>query len=209
MRLLENVVIPKNTGKAFILRKGQRIRVIAVEEALAVADFVVFNIDNLKERFDQARTKVHQRKIFLSTGDRLLSKFCNTMLTITEDKYKEGTHDLQKGMCSGLSYSLIYKTGTCPELVAKKEDVPDHGCWENLSEALKPWNIAPEDIPSPFNIFQTMLIDGSTGQIEFTNIGPRPGTYIELRAEMNCLIAVSACPHANKGGRIKIEVYEE
>ena len=41
---------------------------------------------------------------------------------------------------------------------------PDHGCWENLAEALGPWGIPAEDIPSPFNIFQTMEIDGKTGQ---------------------------------------------
>lgn len=94
MTLAEDVVIPKNTGRAFILKKGQRIRVIGE----STVDFVAFNLDNLRERFDQARTKVLQGKIFISNGDQLISKFGNPMLTIIEDGYKEqGTHDLQKG----------------------------------------------------------------------------------------------------------------
>ena len=35
-----------------------------------------------------------------------------------------------------------------------REDIPDHGCWENLTGVLKPWNIAAEDVPSPSRQFQ-------------------------------------------------------
>ncbi len=94
MKLIQDVVIAKNTGRTFTLKKGQHIRVIGE----STADFLPFNLDNLRERFNQARTKVEQLKIFLSTGDRLISKFSDDMLTIVEDTFKEGTHDLRKGM---------------------------------------------------------------------------------------------------------------
>ena len=55
MKLLEEAVIPYNTGRAFIVKKRQCIRI----SAETVVDFVTFNLDNLKERFDQARTKAH------------------------------------------------------------------------------------------------------------------------------------------------------
>lgn len=113
-KLVEDTVVPKNTGKAFTLRKGQRIRIIG--EPGSIVDFVVFNLDNLKERFDQARTKLHQNKLFLSTGDKLLSKFFNPTMTIVKDTYKEGTHDLECGMCSGEGYQRLYKNQACPEL---------------------------------------------------------------------------------------------
>lgn len=202
---IEDTVVPRNTGKAFILRKGQRIRIIG--EPGCIVDFVVFNLDNLKERFDQARTKLHQNKLFLSTGDKLLSKFFNPMMTIVEDTYKEGTHDLECGMCSGVGYQRLYKARACPELQIRREDLPDYGCWENLTEALKPWNIAPEDIPSPFNIFQTMEIDGHTGKLAFSKITPKEGTHVELRAEMNCLVAMSACPNITRGKSIRVQIY--
>ncbi|GAI44891.1 unnamed protein product, partial [marine sediment metagenome] len=84
MEILEEVVMPNNTGKSFIVKKGQRIRI----SAETIVDCVVFNLDNLRERFDQARTIVHNGKIFISTGDKLYSKLLNRpMMTIVEDTY--------------------------------------------------------------------------------------------------------------------------
>jgi len=90
------------------------------------------------------------------------------------------------------------------------EELPDHGCWENLTEALKPWNIPPYDIPSPFNLFQTVTIDPRTGLMLNTTIRPKPGTYMDLRAEMHCLVAISSCPDLWAGGTqgLNVQVYE-
>lgn len=203
MRLIEDVVIPANAARAFTLKKGQHIRIIG--EGQAHADFVAFNLDNLKERFDQATTKAYQGRIFISTGDRLLSKSNNAMFTIVKDTY-EGTHDLQFGMCSKKSYQKeamgVYEYQHIKEL-------PDRGCWENLTQALKPWNIASEDIPSPFVIFDTVKVDASSGRLEMARMNKPPGTHVEMRAEMDCLVALSACPAAGWGEPIKVEIYQE
>ena len=67
--LAETVVwekdIPRNTGFVFDLKQGQAARI----RSQTIIDFVCFNRDNLRERFDQARTKANQRKVFISTGD--------------------------------------------------------------------------------------------------------------------------------------------
>ena len=63
----------------------------------------MFNLRNVKERFDQARTKVDQGKIYVTTGDVLISKYNNIMQTIVKDTYR-GTHDMEKGMCSTSFY---------------------------------------------------------------------------------------------------------
>lgn len=203
-------VIKNNTGMAFTLKRGQVIRVIGE----STADFVVFNLDDLRERFDQARTKVDQGKIFVTKGDVLISKFNNVMMTILEDTYK-GTHDMEKGMCSTSFYEkwgdrvfAIYGD-VWRRIGRKREAAPDHGCWENLTEALRPWNIAPEDIPSPLNVFQTMEIDGKTGSMRYSLTRPDPGTYMDLRAEMNCLVGISACPEGGRGKDLKVVVWEE
>ena len=204
-------VIAKNTGKAFIVKRGQYMRVIGE----STADFVIYNLNNIKERFDQARTKVDQGKIYVSTGDVLISKFNIVMMTIVEDGYKEGTHDLQKGMCSTSFYEKwgdkvfeIYGD-TWAKVGRKREAAPDHGCWENLIEALKPWQIPPEDVPSPLNVFQTMVIDGETGSMRYSTTRPKPGTHIDFRAEMDCLVGISACPEGGRGKELKIVIFEK
>jgi len=215
MKILVEKSMPFNTGASFEVRKGQTIRI----EGRTTADTVAFNLHNLRERFDQARTKVAMAKIFLSTGDRLLSKFNTTkfnttMLTITADTWAgAGKHDLQKGMCSTSTYTLfkgeLYETYRMKETFGiEREDLPDHGCWENIQDGLKGWNIAPEDIPSPFNVFQDMKIDGETGKMEMTNKQPDKAEHLDLRAEIDCLVGISACPWLGCGEPLRIVVYE-
>ena len=103
MILLQSQVVPKNSGAAWELKKGQRLRIAG----RSIVDFVAFNLHDLVERFDQARTKTNQVKIFISTGDILYSKRNNPMLTIVEDTFAEGRHDLQKGMCSRTRFQMV------------------------------------------------------------------------------------------------------
>ncbi|MGZ8444613.1 MAG: urea carboxylase-associated family protein, partial [Candidatus Binatia bacterium] len=166
MSILKTQVVAKNSGAAFEVLKGQRIRIAG----RSIVDFVAFNLRDLTERFDQARTKTNQVKIFISTGDVLYSKRNSPMMTIVADTFAEGRHDLQKGMCSRKRFEMVAQ-GQSKRLFAEgvdinpktAEEIPTHGCWENLSGAVKPWNITPDDVPSPFNIFQCMRIDPDTG----------------------------------------------
>lgn len=200
------------------MMKGQRVRIIFE----SIVDFVVFNLDNLSERFDQARTKANLGKIYISTGDVLYSKLNHVMMTIVEDTYK-GHHDLQYGMCSGRSYDEWWKRRNEPQFkdwfkekgVTKREDLPLWGCYENIMNALQNYPSLPLDIPSPFNIGQSMDIEPATGKLIWALLDrdiPEPGTYIDLRAEMNCLCAVSNCPCMGKLGYAKparIQIFDK
>lgn len=207
--MVQEDVIPKNTGRAFIVKRGQIIRIIGE----STADFVVFNLRNVRERFDQARTKVDQGKIYVTTGDVLISKYNNIMMTIVKDTYA-GTHDMEKGMCSTSFYKkwgdkifAIYGS-TWKKLGRKRGAAPKHGCWENLAKALKPYKVAKEDVPSPLNIFQTMVINAKTGSMRYAMTRPTQGTYMDLRAEMDCLVGISACPEGGRGRELKVIVYK-
>src|SRR5262249_61899043 len=52
MATLKSEVVPKNSGAAFEVKKGQRLRIAGK----SIVDFVAFNLHDLCERFDQART---------------------------------------------------------------------------------------------------------------------------------------------------------
>ncbi len=204
-------VIPKNSGRSYIVRQGQHVRI----SGRTVLDFVAFNLHDLHERFDQARTKTNQAKVFISTGDILYSKLNNPILTIVEDTFVEGHHDLQKGMCSRERFKLIAE-GKAKRVFAEgvdlnpktAADIPDHGCWVNLIDGLKDWPIPPEDIPSPFNIFQDMKIDPQTGALMDTTVRPAVQGHVEMRAEMDCLVAISTCPQSGRGEEATVEVFD-
>src|SRR6201997_548784 len=114
MVVLRSEVVPKNSGAAFEVRKGQRLRIAG----RSIVDFVAYNLHDLSERFDQARTKTNQVKIFISTGDVLFSKRNNPMLKIVEDTFTEGRHDLQKGMCSRKRFEMVAR-GTATRIFAE------------------------------------------------------------------------------------------
>ena len=189
--------LPRNVGFAFDVKKGQRLRI----KSQTIIDLVLFSRDNLRERFDQARTKANQRKVFLTVGDELFSKFNNTMMTIVEDTF-DGHHDLQEGMCSRKRHELAAQRGIWEITYGRPRiDMPTHGCTENLTEALAPYGIPLEDIPSPFNLFQHMIIHQDTGVLEHSRLRPQaPGAHVGFRAEMDLLAALSTCPDPSVGG---------
>ncbi|RZU30974.1 DUF1989 domain-containing protein [Blastococcus saxobsidens] len=195
------IVVPRNTGWSTSVPAGRSIRV----RGWTIVDFVVFDAHDLRHRFDQARTKTNQNTLFVTAGHVLYSKSNQVMMTITEDTF-EGTHDMQKGMCSRQVHELAFRKGLMKESFLRDiswEELPDHGCWENLSRTLQPHGIAPEDIPSPLNIFQHMSIDAVSGHMTNSRLRPPDGdgAYVTFRAEMDCLVALSACPDLSIGGR--------
>jgi len=52
MAILKSEVVPKNSGAVFGVKNGQRLRIAGK----SIVDFVAFNLHDLPERFDQART---------------------------------------------------------------------------------------------------------------------------------------------------------
>jgi uncharacterized protein YcgI (DUF1989 family) len=198
--------VPHNTGWSSEIKQGQVIRIIAT----TTVDFVCFRLQNLRERFDQARTKVYNMKLFVSVGDKLMGRDNQHMMTILVDRFKEGTHDLQKGMCSGYRFQLAKQENRLGEYYPREiKEIPDHGCYENLSRALTSYGIIPEDIPSPLNLNQHMKIDGTSGRMEHTQVRPKPGNYMDIRAEMDLLVAFSACPDLPVGGKpVDVMIFE-
>ena len=53
MAILKSEVVPKNSGAAFEVKKGQRLRIAGK----SIVDFVAFNLHDLTERFDQTVAK--------------------------------------------------------------------------------------------------------------------------------------------------------
>jgi uncharacterized protein YcgI (DUF1989 family) len=205
MKVIADDSLPGRGGGAWMVRQGQRIRVIDVDGG-AIGDWVCFNANKLSERFSQARTKANQGKLLISTGDHLYTRDNNALLTIVEDTY--GTHDLQYGMCSAWVYRNFqdkdYHGFSKGQMrVGGPLGVPSFGCYEVLQKALKDYPIAPENIPEPLNIFQTLEFKDD---MSFSIVDGRskPGDYVEFLAKMDTLCALSACPSMGRPLRVQV-----
>ena len=170
--------IKSQSGTALTLQKGQIIRIIDVEGE-QVSDLACFALRNIDEYFSSGRTIDYNEKIYLSTGDILYSNQSNPMLTILSDKV--GKHDLLFAPCSqemfGLSYGIT-------------EAHPN--CLDNLATHLGPFGITTSQITNVFNIFMSIDIS-EEGAIEIQSPKSKAGDYIELRAEMDMIVGVTAC----------------
>jgi uncharacterized protein YcgI (DUF1989 family) len=184
------------TGVAFTVQKDQIIRVIDVE-GQQVADLVCFARQNPEEYLSSGRSLDYNEKLFLSIGDILYSNRSNPMLSITRDPV--GKHDFLFAPCSQEMFQMTYSATE-----------PHPNCLDNLADALDPYGIRACQIPTAFNIFMNVAIK-VTGRVTVQPPLSKAGEYIDLRTEMDLIVAVSACS-AGKCNNfhctpIRVEIY--
>jgi len=202
VRIVKQEVAARNTGWSSQIARGQVLRL----SARTIIDFVAFDARDYRDCFDQARTKEANRCIYLKRGHSMVSRSGRRLLTMVADGFEGlGTHDMQFGMCSRARHERSAAEGRLSEYLHADLKVPTHGCAENLTSACKPWGIPYVDIPSPVNLFQNMVIDQATGTMRRTQVRPEAPVDIELAAEMDLLVAFSACPDkASRTGGLEI-----
>ncbi len=179
MREMERYHLEPQTGMGLRLGRGQVLRVID-PEGEQVSDVVAFAADDTGERLSSGRSIDYNNTIYLTTGHVLYSNRSNPMFTILEDRV--GRHDFLLTPCSPETFEMLYE---------------DHqgyhpSCFENLAKNLEPFGIAGDDIPTTFNAFMNVGISPTGG----LHIGPPlsgPGDFLDLRAEMDLIVGVTAC----------------
>jgi len=209
MKIISQDIVPRNSGWAREMRAGQILRLTAQ----TIIDFVAFNRHDYTEAFDQATTKESSGCIFFKLGQSLVSRTGTPLITLIQDGFKGlGTHDLQFGMCGRDRHRRAAEEGRLGEYLHGDDmPVPDHGCAENLTWALKPYGIPYINIPSPVNLFQNMDIDQQSGCMTRTQIRPGTPVDLELRAVHDLLVAFSACPDKaskTKGLEVGATIFE-
>ena len=184
-KVINEFVIPKCTGKAFRVNKGQLLRVIECE-GKQVAGLIFLNAHNYKEQFMAEYSG--GLSYFSGIGSHyrlgnLYSKipYENVMLTVTDNKI--GDHFLGP-----------HCTRTMMDILG----APGHrSCSDNFADALSEFGLELEDVysPSVFNAFANVHIDPKgDGTISIEPPRTEKEDYIEFRAEMDVLVAVSVCP---------------
>jgi len=171
--------IRPRSGVAFTLDRGQRLTVVdpCGEQ---VADLLAYNRHDVGEAISSGRTLDYASKIFLTTGDPLYSNRSNVMLDIVEDMV--GRHDFLLTPCSEATFRIIYG-----------DENPHRGCFGNLAEALAPFGVTEDMIPTAFNIFMNVSVDGQTGVLEVKPPPSKAGDHIIFEARMDLVVGLTAC----------------
>jgi len=178
MDVSQEIIVPPMSGRAFEVRSGQTVRIVDTGGRQG-GDLVAFKSTDLAVKMSQARTRIENRRVAVTQGNGLWTNTFppEVMLTITKDTY--GTHDLLYPPC-------------CRYALEKRFGVSRDGCLENLANALEAWGVKPHEIPDPLNLFFRVSLDDSGGMAACEPTST-PGSLIELKAEMGCIVAVSTC----------------
>lgn len=171
--------IEPQSGVAFILKAGQTLTVID-PEGEQVGDLIAFGLHDTCEVLSSGRTLDYASKIYLSTGDLLYSNRSNVMLEIVEDDV--GRHDFLLAPCSAEMFRKLYGHAE-----------PHRGCFGNLRASLAPHGISGDHIPTAFNVFMNVPVDGQTGTFTVEPPLSKPGDKTRFEAHMDLIVGLTAC----------------
>jgi uncharacterized protein YcgI (DUF1989 family) len=178
--------IAPRSAVAFTLDQGQRLTVID-PQGEQVADLLAFRRGDVGEVISSGRSLDYASKIFLSTGDKLYSNRSNVMLDIVEDEV--GRHDFLLTPCSKDTFRIIYG-----------DEHPHRGCFGNLATALEQYGVTDDMIPTAFNVFMNVPIDGTTGELRVEPPLSKAGDRIVFEAQMDLVIGLTACSALQSNG---------
>jgi uncharacterized protein YcgI (DUF1989 family) len=197
------------------MKKGEVLRVEDLD-GRQCADIAFFNLAHYRqkrkeltgsipqsmiEHYSQGMTCNRNRHVYLGKGFALYTNLCTPIMNIVEDTV--GHHDVIVAWCNPeLNYSRWGDVA-----------VGKLTCKENIRDAMAPYGVQVE-LPCTFNIFMDYSI-GADGVITYKETLSGAGDYIDLKAEMDVIVAISNCPQelsiVNGSGptRLRLAVFEE
>jgi uncharacterized protein YcgI (DUF1989 family) len=173
------IAIPARKGNAAYAKKGQIIKCINTYGE-QVVDTWAFNRNDLNEFMSMEHSRPQLLHISPRLGDSLLTNKRRPILTIVEDT-SGGVHDTLMAACDRYRYELLGVSGH------------HDNCTDNLTAAMALLGLKAPETPSPLNLFMNVPVQPN-GSLRFDPPVSTPGSYVSMRAEMDLVVAFSACP---------------
>ena len=171
--------IPARRGAAAFAARGQHVKVINTH-GQQVVDTWAFRRNDLTEFMSMEHSRTAMGRIMPTLGQSMATNHRRPILTLVEDT-SGGIHDTLLAACDRYRYELLG--------VQEYHD----NCTDNLAVTMSELGLTPPETPSPWNLFMNIPV-GADGNVSFEPPVSKPGDYVILRAEMDLVIAFSACP---------------
>lgn len=160
------------------LKAGEILRIAPVETTSAVA-LACWSAADPAERLNLPDTVKVQWTTELGRGRVLFSDMGRVLLSITEDS--SGAHDALTG-------------GSTPATNERFGDPKLRNTRDNMVLAAAKLGLDRRDIPALLSLFAPVRVDAE-GRFEWRPALLSGTDWVELRAEMDVLVALSTCPH--------------
>jgi len=173
------VTIPARRGVAARVRGGQRIRIVNTH-GTQVVDTWAFSAEDVTEWMAMEASRAWFLKLAAAVGDSFVTNRRRPILTLVEDT-SACAHDTLMAPCDAQRYGLLGVTGY------------HDNCRDNLHAALRELGLVIPATPSSLNVFMNIPWTAE-GRLSWGEPVSAPGSYALFRAEMDLVVAFSACP---------------
>lgn len=191
--ILLDEVLPGGGRWSKIIKRGDKLR-ITTKDGLGSLSAMFYNADNTAERFNSADTVKLQHNAYFGKGRVLYSELWRVLFSITDDT-TEGLFDAIAGISNPRIVKERFGEGDF-EHIRNRYFKSDR---ENFLVELGKYGMGKRDMIPAINFFRKVDVkEGS--KLELSEDRAEPGSYIELRAEMNVLLVLSNTPHAMEEG---------
>jgi uncharacterized protein YcgI (DUF1989 family) len=171
--------VPARRGAAVRLAAGQTVQLVNTH-GKQVVDTWAFNPSDLFEFLSMEHSRVAIARLMPTVGDVLVSNQRRPMLRVLADT-TPGHHDMLMAACDRHRYEQLGAVGY------------HDNCADNLRSALAALELTTAVIPAPLNLFMNVPWQPDGG-LAFVAPTSSAGEYVSLRAEMDLIVAFSACP---------------
>jgi uncharacterized protein YcgI (DUF1989 family) len=171
--------VPARQGRAVRVARGQKIRIVNTY-GTQVCDTWAFSAANRAEFLSWPHARARIDRVLPKPGDPLVTNRRRPILTLLEDS-SPGVHDTLIAACDLFRYLTLGVEGY------------HDNCADNLRLAMMAIGLTVPEVPQPFNLWMNIPVGDDWG------IGWKPpvskaGDHVLLRAEMDCIVVMSACP---------------
>ena len=173
-------VLKARQGVAIPLAVGDRLRIVNTHGAQVVDLWAVVAGDVL-ESMSMPHSRNPWYRLAPRPGDAFVTNHRRPILTLLEDS-SPGVHDTLIPSCDTERYRQL--------------GAPEHGsCTDNFHGALRAIGVEPpRAVPTAVNLWMNVVVQ-SNGIIAIVAPVSKPGDHVLLRAELDCVAVLSACPH--------------
>jgi uncharacterized protein YcgI (DUF1989 family) len=171
--------LPARQGRAVRVARGQALRIINTF-GTQVVDFWAFDAKDLSVYLSMQHTRATLSRLTPRAGDLLVDNLREPMLSFEADS-SPGVHDTLIPPCDPARY-------------AKLGCAADHAsCADNLHRALAALDLKVAECPASFNLWMNIPVLPNL-EIEWRETVSKPGDSLVLRALIDCIMVMSACP---------------
>lgn len=185
--VLYEEVLPGGAHWSLVVHRGFTLRVTDLEGGGNLA-LLLYNKDEKTERYCMPDTLKAQHSAILREGLVCYSDMGRVLMSMTRDTC--GGHDT---ICGTTTASSITERFGARSYQDARNEYHRNGR-DSLLIELGRWGLGRRDLVANINLFSRVTVDHD-GRTQWQPGHSKAGDFVDLRAEMNVLLVMSATPH--------------